>query len=69
MANKPVPSRAKVIQFLIDRTRKRLIDMEIAARDKGTDSIDYLWVKCEIETMEMVLYQMDPNYESHTPRD
>lgn len=64
---KPVPTRERVITELNDRIKKKELEISIAARDNGTDSIDFLWIKCEIETIESVLYLLDPNYDLHDP--
>ncbi len=44
--------------------RRRRLEMDEAHEDKGEDSIDFLWAKAVCETLEGVLYRIDPNFET-----
>lgn len=52
-----------VIKELKKRMRRALFDMQENCREKGDESIDFLWSKCKYETLEEVMWFINPKFD------
>lgn len=54
---------ARIKTELLRRLAHARIDLDHAFATKGEDSVEFLWKKCRVETLEGVLHIVDPTQE------
>lgn len=58
-----MPENLDVVKKELRRRIARAeLELDEALEDHGEDSREFLWRKCKLETLEEVMWSIDPNY-------